>query len=125
MTDIKWEYCVLEWLRFNVDPKQRGTNGESSDAKEQPVAIFGVRFGDSAGKAANQILHKITIKDINDKSKQFSFAQGLGLLGTGGWELVSINQEPDRGDLCTITSAYMKRPIVDGRGINEPQIVIE
>ena len=122
MSDKKWEYCVLEWLRFNVEPVAREANGEAKDAKEQTIALFGIRYANAQGKTTNEVLHTITTKNVNDKSKTASFIQIMGLLGGGGWELININQEPDRMERCTISSAYFKRVVIAGRNVDEPKI---
>ena len=114
-----WEYAVLEWLRFNVDASLRP---EAAEAKDQLIAAFGVRFADGSGTAVYRKIHQVTTKNVADKTQNLMLIDAMGLLGKAGWEMVGIAQEPDRVDLCTVTSVYFKRLAVAGRAVDEPCI---
>lgn len=118
----KWEYALLEWHRFNVEPAPKAIEGEPAEAKDQIIAMFGIRYADGAGKVIHRPVHQVTTKNIGDKSKNLAMVQVMGLLGGGGWEMVTLGQEPDRVDICTVTAAYFKRPAVEGRAVDEPKI---
>lgn len=118
--DSKWEYAVLEWHRFNVEPPRPG----ESEPKEKLFAAFGVRFADGSGKSTFKVLHQVTTKNVNDKEKNLQLVGAIGLLGGAGWEMVNLTQEPDRVDICTVTSVYFKRPMLEGRAADEPAIIL-
>lgn len=123
-----WEYAVLEWLRFNIEPVPRDSAGETKEGKEpreQTVAVFGVRYADGTEKPVYRLLHQVTTKNINDKSKTVALIDFMGMLGKSGWELVSANQEPDRMDLCTVNYLYFKRAAVEGRAVDEPKLDLD
>lgn len=124
MMDNSWEYAVVEWFRFNVEQTHAG-EVDAKAAQEKTIAAFSVRYADGAGKVIYRPVHQITTKNVGDKSKNLALIQVLGLLGGAGWELVTMNQEPDRIDVCTITAVYFKRPFVAGRAVDEPQIDLD
>ena len=119
MMENRWEYAVLEWLRFNVEQPLKQ---EEAEAKEQLIAVFGVRFADGGAKAVYRQLHQVTTKNVADKTKNMVLVEAMGLLGQAGWEMVGIAQEPDRVDMCTMTCVYFKRLSVEGRAVDEPRI---
>lgn len=113
----KWEYAVLERLHFNVEPPP-----PEGEVKEQTIAAFGIRYADGSGKMLYCPVHQITTKNVSDKSKNLTLLQVAGLLGAAGWELVTLDQQPDRLDICTVSSMYFKRPMLEGRAVDEPHI---
>ena len=122
-----WEYAVLEWMRFNVEPAPRegGAGGGANEAHEQTFAVFGVRFSDGAGKSVYRLLHQVTTKNVNDKSKNVALVDFIGLMGRAGWEMVSTYQEPDKMDICTVSSVYFKRAVAKDRAVDEPKVELE
>lgn len=62
-----------------------------------------------------------------------AWEKALGLLGGAGWELVSVqhgnrfneNTWQDNGLIDGDKVAYLKRLVVSGRGVDEPQLNLE
>lgn len=53
------------------------------------------------------------------------FPKAMALLGAAGWELVSVQHDSVEVQyLFGRKIAYFKRPVVAGRAINEPELVI-
>lgn len=120
MQQQAWEYCALV-----------------SHASAEP---------DSAGRwlcrisyfAADGVISRI-LKDAHHPTPTDAFERAMAQLGAGGWELVSLNHELVRNNvnvtgeafLATVHTgytyspfgvAYFKRPVADGRPIDQPEI---
>ena len=119
MMEIKWEYCILEYMRFNIEMNQKKENG---DLAEQLMAVVGVRFCGADGVVLSKVLKNITTSNREETKQEFFFGRVLGLLGERGWELTSLMEQPDHWDVCTTMSAYLKRPMLEGRALDEPTI---
>ena len=119
MMEARWEYCILEYMRFNIDSNRKNQAGE---IEEQVMAIYGVRFCGSGGNLISKALKNITTLNVEEYKKEYFWGRILGLLGERGWELVSIMEQPDHWDVCTTTSAYLKRPVLEGREVDQPEI---
>lgn len=110
---MQWEYCLLEWMRFNPDEAQRI---DSQGAKENVLAVCGVRF--CQGQDSKQkVLATLTAAQAQEE--RHLFVEGLGLLGRYGWELVQVKEVDDGWDIARITTAYFKRAVQEGRPIDD------
>jgi len=56
---------------------------------------------------------------LHQQEKIDHLAKSMGLLGGAGWEFVSTAEFQDRIDVCTVFSAYFKRPVLEGRKVEE------
>ena len=110
---MQWEYCILEWLRFNPEVAQRV---DEAGKKENVLALCGVRFCEN-GAVRQHVLGTITTPQAMQETQLF--AEGMGRLGGFGWELVQIQEKEDGWDVSTATSAFFKRPVQEGRSIDD------
>ena len=110
---MQWEYCILEWLRFNPELAQRV---DAAGKKENVLALCGVRFCEN-GAVRQHVLGTLTTSQAMQDPQLF--AEGMGRLGAFGWELVQIQEKEDGCDVSTVTSAFFKRPVQDGRSIDD------
>ena len=139
-----WEYCKLvvtyhEWLtpmfRSDLSLKEREKLVEKAYKNKQPGYKCGIHYLCQSAEFFHQPLTFQT--PITDDP----FDLALGLLGGSGWELVSLQHgnlvitvEGTPGSFAiqekkeyknTLTEnrvAYLKRPVKDGRAVNEPII---
>lgn len=119
---LTWEYCALV-----------------SHASTQP---------DSAGRWLCRVsyfsrdgVRTRQLRDEHQPAPTDVFERAMAQLGTGGWELVSLQHELVRNNvnitgeefLATVHTgyafspfgvAYFKRPVIDGRSIDSPEISI-
>jgi hypothetical protein len=122
MAGQQWEYCQL-WLS---DSDYKTTGGVVR--KEQHFWSYNctVRYYHPNG---GEIFHNLANLD---KPLPFNpFVKAMGLLGAGGWELVSIQHGNAwtgmqtsgwlKWDNCV---AYFKRPSIPGRAVNDPKLSI-
>lgn len=115
MSTQKWEYCTLERTSFNVEMDERGPEGE------QFIATLVTRFYSSNQEPIFHLLKNITTKNIGELRDKDLFGKALGLLGNGGWELVSLFESRMNADISTVFTAYFKRIIMEGRAADEPR----
>ncbi len=105
-----WEYCEL-WL----------VEAEWNHKKQQWSYDCSIRYHTVDGAAPRQLALPDQPLTINP------FAKAMALLGAAGWEMVSAQHgNTANGDIYWWKSrvAYFKRPVVAGRAITEPELVI-
>ena len=110
---MQWEYCILEWMRFNPEVAQRV---DDAGKKENVLALCGIRFCEG-GTVRQHVLESITTQQALQENQ--SFAAEMGRLGSFGWELVQVQEKEDGWDVSNIISAFFKRPVKEGRPIND------
>jgi len=129
-TQTQWEYCRLSI----ADAKQHVKGGILGIGGE--VQGFGYNSSLTYYSISGEtITEKLTTNTEPTNLRPFSTA--MGLLGAGGWELVSIQHgnlaatskgtTPDTTLYWDTISwncvvAYFKRLVVAGRAVNEPQV---
>jgi hypothetical protein len=113
MAEQQWEHCELG-LEHTQEPGLLGKNWR--------YACF-INYCSPNGDILSYRLSELA------KGLPFNpFMKAMGLLGAGGWELVSIQHANTVGDWIAwsnrVRVAYFKRPSVPGRAVNEPKLSI-
>ncbi|MDQ6693347.1 MAG: hypothetical protein M3014_02865 [Chloroflexota bacterium] len=116
----KWEFCQLRLVASAMvqDEGMRHT--------------LDVYYTGAGGVEATQISR---IGHPGEEGRVWTynpFTAALGLLGAGGWELVSVQHgviaesiPSHAGDIrADNVVAYLKRPVVAGRGVSEPALAL-
>jgi hypothetical protein len=123
MPEQQWEYCeigLVEWKKHEKGLLGGGKEGWSYNCY--------IRYYNSSGG----IYYKLA---DTDKLISFNpFDKALSLLGSNGWELVSVqfgnrnesgSEYHDSGYIRWDNRvAYLKRPILPGRSVDEPKLVL-
>ncbi len=119
MSDQQWQYCelALDDYKFHEGGFFKGKGGYGYSCY--------VRYCGANGDIKEQLSDLKTITEID------LFGKALGRLGALGWELVSIQHSPGGGGngdsiymSFSIRVAYFKRPVVAGRAVNEPKLIV-
>jgi hypothetical protein len=115
VADTSWEFCELGLVQW----KDHGGRGWSEHTY--------VRYYAPDGSDLYQQLAEL------DRPISFNaFSRAMGLLGAGGWELVSVQHGNCYGGEMAYNQcgliwnnrvAYFKRPVVAGRAVNEPALL--
>jgi hypothetical protein len=126
-TEQQWEYCQLILSSWYYDANERKWFYNVG------IRYFGAQGGYYTLAEYDTVEPYKTIK----KYKGWSYnpwQYAIGLLGTGGWEMVSVqhgNFERNigsggggKGIVQDETVAYFKRPIQPGRRVDEPKLVL-
>jgi hypothetical protein len=96
----KWEYCVLRDYGENYD-KKKGTTSDTT------IVYTG-----------NQVKsYKLSVK-YDDYFPKSPWYGAIGLLGSAGWEMVTVVDD----DITRF--AYFKRPAIEGRAVDEPALTL-
>lgn len=125
MSEQKWEYCEL------------GLDG----SKQHKPGVFGgkegwsydchIRYYATSGSTFLQLATPDDVLPFNP------FVKAMSLLGSYGWELVSVQhgnvethtagwptKEVDGHIVWSRKVAYFKRPMVTGRAVDEPKLAL-
>ncbi len=108
MVEQNWEYCELRLDSF----VQRGTllfpgKGDDYDCSIRYYALDGMHIKIDLSNSGKPLLYN-------------PFSRAMAFLGANGWELVSV-QSNDALHFGRKV-AFLKRPIVTGRKVNEPEL---
>ena len=112
LEEKQWEYCMLaikEWKRSKVG----GREGWTHDC----WVVY-------QGPAYTKI-HQLS--ELDKEIFDFNpFSRAMGLLGAAGWELITMQHGygPDNSLRLDNKIAYFKRPVVEGRAVEEPPLVL-
>lgn len=123
MAEQQYEYCQL-WLKEAVEMKpgfrDKWLRGISHDCS--------INYCSSVGQENRRQLSVSNASPIGFDP----FLKAMALLGTFGWELVSVQH--GNGSNGTGSSwhslewdnavAYFKRPVISGRAVDEPKLVL-
>lgn len=115
MLEQMWEYCIFEFMKFNID--------SNLQQKDQLAAVYRLKLCGPDGKITKKVLHQITSEDLSanrNRETKEPFACIIGRLGWAGWEMISSIELQDRMDICTVFTTYFKRPVKEGRPVTEP-----
>ena len=119
MAEQNWEYCEL---RLKDITQHDGSflslpgKGTSYDCLIRYYALDGNQIDIQLAKTGNILPYN-------------PFTKATAFLGANGWELVSVQTGNDSRPLLpskmlvwTNRVAFFKRPIVDGRKVNDPEL---
>ena len=120
MEDRQWEYCQVNLWEAK---EHKGRFGKESG--------FGydcrLTYFSTGGETVTRVLAQVDqILSTNP------FHRVMGLLGLGGWELVTVQHGALEYAVAGVSTlplawfnaiAYFKRPMAPGRAIDEPQLV--
>jgi len=119
-TSQQWEYCLLA-----VGIASRTTSKPPELAMDLGIYYFGDQYVNQLGNC-----YHILSESSGNNRRLWSYdpwQQAIALLGVGGWELVSVHHGgdsyPDNWP-NSHTIAYLKRPIIPGRRIDEPKLIL-
>ncbi len=113
---MEWEYCQLWLIESREDKNKQGWNYNC-----------GIQYNSGATQISRQLATLDSILTYG------AFGKAMGLLGAAGWELVSVQhgnkyggQIPyqQHGLIWDNRVAYFKRPVVPGRAVDEPKLVL-
>lgn len=120
--DAAWEYCELGLVEVK---EHKGVLRGGPDMRWSYDCH--IRYYTVDGAVPRQLT-------IIDQQLPFNpFTKAMALLGAAGWELVSVQHGNAYGGTQPFAStalignnrvAYFKRPVVAGRAISEPELVI-
>lgn len=128
MVDQNWEYCTLALFERNAVRAGRTEDAETDDVLwgyDAVVTYMGERI------VERRLAHLHEPREVNP------FEATVGRLGARGWELVSVQHGviPGTSPLTSVgvpsvsghimwgsIVAYFKRPVVEGRAVDEPPL---
>ena len=128
MEEQRWEYCELGLVEWTTKEKKSRANVFAPLQKETTRAYeCYLRYYIPVGGEIRRSLGELgTPLQLNP------FVEAMGLLGSNGWELVSVQHGNrygggpmpgfDNGIMWDNRVAYFKRPIVPGRAVDEPKL---
>ena len=122
MTEQNWEYCEL-WLENWKSYGGGLFGGQVSYGYDCSIRYYAID-GDEI---------RIKLAEIQNGISYNPFTKATAILGANGWELVSIQLGNRHGEQGSVTNfslmwgnrvAFFKRPIVEGRKVDEPKLVL-
>ena len=133
MTEQKWEFCELRLFSLQQIKINKGPLKGQYESYYNCVVVYYSPSGDAVSKQLPELLPENQIRP----TKFNPFSKAMGLLGAAGWELVSVQHGnryshgggqvstvEENGLVWTNKSAYFKRPILPGRAVDGPKLVI-
>ena len=134
-SEQRWEYCYLYFVGATIyDTSQRGTGARTPPVPiETHYHVHVAYMGPDGAEMERQLVK------FEDQLPYNPFYKVIGLLGGAGWELVSVEVGggvawtdevgrevvPYSAGLHPMSrSAYFKRPVVAGRGVDEPALTL-
>ena len=123
MADLQWEYCQL-WLN-NAEEVTPGFRDKWTGGMGYSCHIC---YCSSAGQ---EIRHALSWVKAKPPIGFNPFLKTMALLGIFGWELISV-QHGNASHATGVSQplmdsdmvAYFKRPVVPGRAVDEPKLVL-
>jgi hypothetical protein len=130
---LQWEHCQLVLLGVTIPQRPAAGPDDPSDPVETHYHVQVVYMGPDGTYVERRLATLDQTLDDNP------FYRVIGLLGGAGWELVSMEARHDYAwtdDLGKVVvpyhagwrpvsrTAYFKRPVVAGRGVDEPQLTL-
>jgi hypothetical protein len=111
MRDVKWEYCrmVLDSGRY---PQQQNL-GRYPYFVRVTIEYYGT---------ADPINRKFSEDTDEMEGPERTWGRLLGLLGAAGWELINFNLGRAKDQGLFEAMAYFKRPVQEGRKVDEPLV---